>query len=477
MLPGESGQAAIDQWGERLAIVAADHSMSLDALEKLLLHDASVRIHPSGRVYFVDPVAPKPEAFDPNDLVLRDDIPLDQAFLLHSKPDADLVIYLDFDGHHSVNNDWGHDIQFPPFDTNGHPNGFHNSELREIIEHWRYVAEDFAPFDVDVTTEEPFIGRLKKHGPNDPRYGVRVVCTQPTDGFGDGIGGVAFLRSFDDSVDNPVFTFNKGANNGGMTSSHEAGHSLGLSHDGLNEQAYHPGVGTGATSWGPLMGAPFGKSLTQWSDGSYAGATNTEDDYAVMATLGLTFRADGVGDTFETAAALSVDCNDPNVVSFPTNLIETRDDVDVFSFTTSGGDIRIETSVPTDVANLDIRLDLYDEQGVLLVTKNPVDARKAKIVTNVPAGTYYFTVDGTDRPPRYTDYGSIGAYEVSIHAPPPGCACPGDVDGDGDVDLSDLSILLANFGEAGATGDLDGDGTVDLSDLAILLAEFDNVCA
>ena len=53
---------------------------------------------------------------------------------------------------------------------------------------------------------------------------------------------------------------------------------------------------------------------------------------------------------------------------------------------------------------------------------------------------------------------------------------PGDVDGDGDVDLSDLATLLANFGVAsGATrsmGDLDGDGDVDLSDLATLLANF-----
>ncbi|MCC6358882.1 MAG: VCBS repeat-containing protein [Phycisphaerales bacterium] len=58
--------------------------------------------------------------------------------------------------------------------------------------------------------------------------------------------------------------------------------------------------------------------------------------------------------------------------------------------------------------------------------------------------------------------------------------CPGDVDGSGAVDLTDLAILLAHFGTpSGATfadGDLDGDGDVELSDLASLLSSFGTVC-
>lgn len=61
-------------------------------------------------------------------------------------------------------------------------------------------------------------------------------------------------------------------------------------------------------------------------------------------------------------------------------------------------------------------------------------------------------------------------------APP----CPGDLDGDGDVDLQDLATLLANFGTpSGATpeqGDADGDGDVDLSDLAVLLGNYGASC-
>ena len=65
---------------------------------------------------------------------------------------------------------------------------------------------------------------------------------------------------------------------------------------------------------------------------------------------------------------------------------------------------------------------------------------------------------------------------VIVGAPP---ACPGDLDGNQTVDLSDLSILISNYGLAPATpaeGDLDGDNDVDLSDLSILISLYGAVC-
>jgi hypothetical protein len=52
------------------------------------------------------------------------------------------------------------------------------------------------------------------------------------------------------------------------------------------------------------------------------------------------------------------------------------------------------------------------------------------------------------------------------------CGCAGDLDGDGDTDLSDLGALLAAF-ELNDGGDLDNDGDTDLSDLGILLADWE----
>jgi hypothetical protein len=60
--------------------------------------------------------------------------------------------------------------------------------------------------------------------------------------------------------------------------------------------------------------------------------------------------------------------------------------------------------------------------------------------------------------------------------------CPGDINDDGTVDLSDLALLLSAFGSS--TGDpsydpnvdLDSNGSVDLADLATLLSGFGQDC-
>ena len=85
-----------------------------------------------------------------------------------------------------------------------------------------------------------------------------------------------------------------------------------------------------------------------------------------------------------------------------------------------------------------------------------------------------------DNPNGSITEAGLDAFEVTAVA----CdavPCPGDLDGSGAVDITDVSILLANFGTtSGANpedGDLDGDGDVDLTDLSTLLALFGVICA
>ena len=84
-------------------------------------------------------------------------------------------------------------------------------------------------------------------------------------------------------------------------------------------------------------------------------------------------------------------------------------------------------------------------------------------------GFRFFTGAGTG-----TDPDNMTAWD-NLVIEPLGGGCVGDLDGDGDTDLADLGILLADFGcvaPGPCPGDLDGDGDTDLADLGILLADF-----
>ena len=54
--------------------------------------------------------------------------------------------------------------------------------------------------------------------------------------------------------------------------------------------------------------------------------------------------------------------------------------------------------------------------------------------------------------------------------------CPADVTYDGSIDLADLNLVLANFGQATGDGDATGDGEVDLADLNLVLGAFGVGC-
>lgn len=410
------GEEAIEALGNDLDAVARAQGVSAEELRSFLRQDDTLYVDGNGRLFYVDIPAADPDQSP----AARGagPIPLGDAFLLHSRPAANHVIYLDFTGHHSVNNDWGHNIVFPAFDTNGDPNTFSNGELSSIIAQWQYVMEDFAPFDVDVTTEDPGLARLVKSGGGDTQWGIRCLMTQATGGFGNGIGGVAFLNSFNDSIDNPVFVFNKGDNNGSMSASHEVGHSFGLHHDGLFGSSYHPGTGSGATSWGPIMGAPFGKSLVQWSNGDYPGSTTTENDFGLItqSAHGVTAVPDDAPGSLGAAAPVPLGCPDPSAGTFG-GVIHSRTDVDAFRFYSQGGTLTVSAAPAMVGPNLDILLELYDGLGGLVASNNPTNGVSASLNTVLGVGDHVLLISGVDNPGLYSDYGSVGQYSLTVDLP------------------------------------------------------------
>src|SRR5262249_26837211 len=102
--------------------------------------------------------------------------------------------------------------------------------------------------------------------------------------------------------------------------SHEIGHNLGLSHDGRTDGVeYYTGHGSGNTSWAPIMGAGYGRNVTQWSKGDYYLANNTQDDLATIAAK-ISYRSDDRGDGPAQPT--------PLVMTGGTNVVSTTPDND-----------------------------------------------------------------------------------------------------------------------------------------------------
>ncbi|MCB1639769.1 MAG: hypothetical protein KDI15_13080, partial [Thiothrix sp.] len=361
------------------------------------------------------------------------------VFRLHSKPGAANVIYLDFDGHVISNTAWnsnGNTLYAAPYDLDGNPAGFSTTETSAINEIWRRIAEDYAPFNVDVTTEPP-----ARFGPTTGR----ILITRNTDETGQSMpaptaGGVAYVgvwgRSDYVSTYSPALVYynNLGAGRADYVSeaaSHEMGHNLGLAHDGTSTSSYYGGLGSGYISWGPIMGTGYSRNVSQWSKGEYPDANQYQDDIALISSR-ISLRPDDHGNQTSQATPLLLDASgnllsttlldDPgNLAPQNKGIIGSRDDIDTFSFNTAGGLVTIQATpalepLHTRGGNLDISLALYDGYGNPLVSSNPDTDTVAGVSLELAPGTYYLTVTGSGSI-NYTDYGSLGRYTLSGNIP------------------------------------------------------------
>lgn len=473
------GQAAIDQLGTRMDAVARKHGKTAAQLSVQLLADQTLFVDDTDALLFVEPplepAATTPSPLDPT-------IPTASAFLLHSKPGANRVIYLDFDGHSLTNTAWnnytgGSNCEAGAYDMDGAPGTFSDAERNEIVSVWKRVSEDYAPFDVDVTTQDPGYNAINRASISDTVYGTRAVVTKNTPCVSSGsamaatslyasvcaggCGGVAFVGVYDGigaehDFYQPALIFQDGvgweAKYVAEAVSHEVGHNVGLSHDGTATVGYYSGHG----NWAPIMGVGYYEALAQWSKGEYPGANNTEDDFAVAVSNGLTLRSDDHGDTVATATTLAA----PNATT--NGIISTRTDVDAFTIAVGAGAATFTATPAPTSPDLDLKLELRNSSGAVVAANDPASGSTsgdaatglgATISATLAAGIYTVLVDGVGYgdplSTGYTDYGSVGFYRLNVAAVAPSNLAPTAVIGA--TPTSGTAPLTVAFTGSGST--------------------------
>jgi PKD repeat protein len=421
------GAAAIGALREHLPQVAKAYGLEPQELATLFQLQPSLGVDISGALVFAcagAPVeAPKDLGLEPSGAMaatssltqLSSGSAVD-AFQLHSLPGASRVIYLDFNGHTTSGTIWnsswtgGATIVSQPFDQDGDPSTFSESERAAIQGIWKRVAEDYAPFAIDVTTQDPGVDALRRTTSSDTSYGIRAIIS-PTSFMG-GWGGYAYIGSFNWSTDSGCFIFTQNLANAekyiAEAVSHEVGHTLGLNHDGASGSSpteYYYGQG----NWAPIMGIGYYASVTQFSKGEYANATNLQDDLAVIATYA-PLVSDDHGNTTATATVLT----GPTVANGGT--IETRTDVDLFRFDSGEGVIALNIVSPAGEPDLHLKAELLNSSNQVL---SVADAVTGNIAFNLAlsAGTYYLRLTGIGfgdaKTTGYTSYGSLGNYVIT----------------------------------------------------------------
>ncbi len=414
------------------------------------LADESVKVGKSGRAFVIEPLLTEADMLAATEraVPVHTSISLANAFSLNSRPGSDHTIFLDLNGHDVSGSQWDDNLIFgssgasrkiPGYNIQGESNNYSTLERQRIVDMWSSVAEDFAMFDVNVTTQTPSDSALDRTGAGDAQFGVRVVVSNSSNKVAQwcGCGGVAFVGVFNHyagkdgdwsphSDYSPAFAFSQSSMSGKTLSdivSHEAGHTLGLSHDG-GENVPGDGVEeyfSGRDGWAPIMGAGYSEPLVQWSDGTYTTANNQEDDLAVMETFGVDLLADDHGDASIAATPLALNVAETGVITTPT-------DVDSFSFVPLTNTVTVSVALPSRSPNVDVSLVVTDSLGNTIATVNPDFSATSAILaagldasddaTVVPGETYYATIDGVGfglgTTTGYSDYGSIGDYQITV---------------------------------------------------------------
>jgi hypothetical protein len=353
-------------------------------------------------------------------------VPISSPPALSSRPGSSNVLYIDFNGHVVTGTAWGaFTWDCLPFDTDGDPTTFSPAEQSAIIRIWQQVAEDYAPFNINVTTVEPatFTNRT-----------ARALVTRNTDRNGANLpyntaGGVAYINVFGSSLYSrysPAFVYHNRLSNVPShiadAVTHEVGHNLGLYHDGIIAQGdfpaseYYDGHGSGDLSWGPIMGSPYWKNLSQWSKGEYFRANNPEEDINKIG-FKLGYRPDVEGSSLEQAEKFT---------GALTGVIDNSTDKDIWwveTFSTISIDLSTVDlgSGGARGGNLLSAIDIFNESGVLVESVLQLGNSTVSNTVNVTPGKYFIQIRNQSSgspfatiPTGFTTYGSLGQYNLNI---------------------------------------------------------------
>ena len=317
---------------------------------------------------------------------------------LQSYPGSSAVLLLDFFGGYTPT--WGGIAYSKPANVN-------NTTIKDL---WKRVAEDYMPFNINVTTDL----KVYQAAPANSRQRCCFTDTPVT------AAGVAYIGSWNWGNDTPCWSVYTSGKNGGEVGAHEPGHTLGLGHQGsisstaTNE--YYGGQGSGTTGWAPIMGVGYYQLVATWAKGEYQYANNTQDELAVISTQNnnVTYRPDDTGSTLATARYLEIFTNSSASAE---GVIERTGDTDAFQFTTSGGQVTLTANAVADWADLALMATLADASDTIIASNNPQSVLSATISSNLPAGTYSFRVTGAGRNDPFTNgfssYASLGYYSIA----------------------------------------------------------------
>jgi len=344
-------------------------------------------------------------------MLLVSGVALAQVPKLNSYPSAQAVIFIDFDGHTVNGTSWNSNgpIYAAPA----------NLSEAKMVEIFNRVAEDYRPFNINVTTDST------KYWAAPAKKRMRAILTTTWEWYGKA-GGVAFTKSFTWGDNTPCFIFtslhNYRTKDIAEATSHEVGHTFGLRHQAryndacVKTEEYNSGIGTGIVSWAPIMGVGYSRNQTTWHNGPNPfGCTSDQDDLSIITstTNGIGYRTQDHGSTFTSATVVPVVNKSLQIEG----QITTNTDEDYFKVSMPiDGKLQLNVT-PYSAApgesgsNLDVELKLFNSNRTLLNKYNPDDALSASVDTTLMKGDYYVSVTGVGN--KYTsDYASLGAYSV-----------------------------------------------------------------